>query len=70
MTADILKRLRPKEALVLIKSVGLRKKYEDVLILNYVEDLTYEEISKRIHLTPESVGNLVHKARKQFEKYT
>ena len=70
MNADILKELRPKEALIVIKAVGLRKKYEDVLIMRYVEELSCQEIAdERLHMEVESVRNLVYKSRKQFEKY-
>lgn len=38
--ADRLKEIRPNDALILIKSVGLRKKYEQVLIMRYVYDMS------------------------------
>lgn len=70
MNADILKQIPRHEALILIKAVGLRKKYEQVMIMKYVEDLSYIEIGDRINLTEKSVSNLMVKARRQFDKFT
>lgn len=70
MKADILKQVNRYQAELMIKSCGLRKKYEDVLIMNYVEDLSHQEIADKLNMTRESVGNLVTKSRKLFEKYT
>lgn len=69
MKADILKELRPSVALLLIKTVDLRKKYEEILIMKYVEDLSYKEISDKLGMEEESVKNLACKARKQFDRY-
>ena len=69
MKADILKELRPSVALLLIKTVDLRKKYEEILIMKYVEDLSYKEISDKLGMEEESVKNLASKARKQFDRY-
>lgn len=70
MNADILKQIPRHEALILIKAVGLRKKYEQVMIMKYVEDLSYIEIGDKINLTEKSVSNLMVKARRQFDKFT
>lgn len=70
MNADILKNVNTHEAMVLIKSAGLRKKYEDVLIMRYVDDLSCQDIADIKHLEVESVRNLVWKARKTFDKFT
>jgi hypothetical protein len=35
---DILKELSEAQALIMIKSANLRKKYEEILILRYVEN--------------------------------
>ena len=67
--ADILKELRPNEALLLIKSVGLRKKYEQILIMRYVHDMSCTEIADTLNMEVQSVRNRVCKARKLFEKY-
>lgn len=67
--ADILKELRPNEALLLIKSVGLRKKYEQILIMRYVHDMSCTEIADNLNMEVQSVRNRVCKARKLFEKY-
>ena len=69
MKADILKELRPSVALLLIKTVDLRKKYEEILIMKYVEDLSYKEISDKLGMEEESVKNLACKGRKQFDRY-
>lgn len=70
MNADILKSIPTHEALILIKSVGLRKKYEDILIKRYVDDMSCIDIADEKHMEVESIRNIVWKARKQFEKYT
>lgn len=69
MNADILKDINRYEAEILIRSCGLRKKYERVLLLKYVDDLSYQEIGDRIGMTEKSVSNLMVKARKQFDKF-
>ena len=68
--ADILKNIKTHQALLLIKASGLRKKYEDVLIMRYVKDMSCQEIADKKCMEVESVRNLVWKARKQFDKRT
>lgn len=67
--ADILKELRPNEALLLIKSVGLRKKYEQILIMRYVHDMSCTEIADKLNMEVQSIRNRVCKARTMFDKY-
>ena len=69
MKADILKTLRPSDALLLIKTADLRKKYERVLVMRYVHDKSCQDIADELSIEVESARNLVSKARKQFEKY-
>ena len=69
MKADILKEVRPTDALILIKTADLRKKYENVLIMRYVNDFSCQDIADELSIEVESARNLVSKARKQFEKY-
>lgn len=69
MNAKELSRMRPRDALLIIKALGLRKKHENILIMRYVEELNSEEISEKLCITPESVNNLVCEARKEFDKY-
>lgn len=47
-------------------NVGLRKKYQQVLILKYIDELSNYEIGLRMGYTSETVANLLSKARKQF----
>lgn len=68
MNANILKQVNTKEALILIKSAGLRRKYENVLIKRYVEDKSCIEIADDLGIEVESARNLVSKARKKFEQ--
>lgn len=70
MNADILKQVNTHQALLLIKSAGLRKKYEDILIMRYVDDLSCMDIADMKQMEVESIRNLVWKARKQFDKFT
>lgn len=70
MEANRLKELLPKEALLVIKSVGLRTKYEKRLIQRYVDDLSCYDIADAEHKEVQTIRNEVSKARKLFEKYT
>ena len=70
MNADILKEVNANKARVLIKSAGLRKKDEQVLIMRYVYGMSYQDISDILGITEKSVSNLVTKTRKLFQKYT
>ncbi|RHB08799.1 hypothetical protein DW907_02615 [Holdemanella biformis] len=67
--ANRLKEVRPNDALILIKSVGLRKKYEQVLIMRYVYDMSCTEIADALHMEAQTIRNRVCKARKMFDKY-
>lgn len=64
---DILKRLSKVYLKAIIRGVGLKYKYEQVLWLIYIEELSYAEVSTQLNITKESVGNLVTKARKQLK---
>lgn len=68
--ADKLKELRPMDALVMIKAVGLRKKHEELLIMRYVNDMSCTEIADIKHVDVGTARNMVCKARKMFNKYT
>lgn len=70
MNADVLKEVNANKARVLIKSAGLRKKDEQVLIMRYVYGMSYQDISDILGITEKSVSNLVTKTRKLFQKYT
>ena len=67
--ADILKKVRPQEALNMIKSIGLRKRYENILIMRYVDDMSCMDIADELHVEVETARNSVYMARKQFDKY-
>lgn len=64
---DILKRLSKVYLKAIIRGVGLKYKYEQVLWLIYIEELSYAEVSTQLNITRESVGNLLTKARKQLK---
>lgn len=51
---------------ILLPSLQLKRKYEEILWLYYVEELNHFEISDRMNITKESVGNLLCKARKEM----
>ena len=42
---DILKELSEAQALIMIKSANLRKKYEEILILRYIDNKSCSEIA-------------------------
>lgn len=69
MNVDELKRMRPYEALIVIKALRLRKKYEELLVLRYVDDLSCDEIADKKHKEVQTIRNEVSLARKQFNKY-
>lgn len=64
---DILKRMSKVSLRVIITGIGLKYKYEHILWLIYIDELSYAEIAEELNLTRESVGNLASKARKQFK---
>ena len=51
---------------ILLPSLQLKHKYEEILWLYYVEELDLFQISEKLHLTRESVANLLCKARKSM----
>lgn len=53
---------------LLLPSLQLKRKYEDVLKLYYIDELNHYEIADKLHMTKESVGNLIHTARKEMFK--
>lgn len=69
MVVDDLKDLRPQEALLIIKALGLRKKHEELLIMRYVDELSCEDIADQKCKEVQTIRNEVCKARKIFNKY-
>lgn len=51
---------------ILLPSLQLKRKYEEVLRLYYIDELNHYEIADKLHVTKESVGNLLCKARKEM----
>lgn len=51
---------------IIIPSAGLKSKYETVLVKHYIEEKTHAEIADELHMTKESVGNLICKAKKEL----
>lgn len=70
MSSDLqkqLSRLSKRALRLLIESVGLRKKYREVLIYKYVDELSNYDIGVRMGYTADTVANLLCKARKQLK---
>lgn len=63
---DILKQLSEAQALIMIKSANLRKKYEEILILRYVENKSCSEIADIKGKEVQTIRNEVCTARKKF----
>lgn len=53
---------------ILVPLVGLKNNQATALIDFYVKEMTYYEIGEELGLTPDSVGNLICLARKEFNK--
>ena len=51
---------------ILLPSLELKAKYEEILRLYYIDELNHFEIADKLHMTKESVGNLLCKARKEM----
>lgn len=69
MNADDLKNLPSHQAFIIIKSLGLRYKYEDILILRYVKDMSCDEIADLKNKEVQTIRNEICKARKLFNKF-
>lgn len=64
---DLLKRMSKVYLKIIIPSIGLKNKYEQILWLIYVEELSYSQIADKLKMTRESVGNLATKAKKELK---
>lgn len=51
---------------ILLPSLQLKNKYEEILKLYYIDELNHFEIADKLHMTKESVGNMLCKARKEM----
>lgn len=65
---DILKELSETQALIMIKSANLRKKYESILIMRYVYNKSCGEIADELGKEVQTIRNEVCTARKKFYK--
>ena len=63
---DILTTMNERQLLLLIKSCNLRKKYEDILIMRYVENMSCQEIADLKGKELQTIRNEVCIARKKF----
>lgn len=63
---DILKELSETQALIMIKSANLRKKYESILIMRYVYNKSCGEIADELGKEVQTIRNEVCTARKKF----
>ena len=65
---DILTQMNEQQLLLLIKSCNLRKKYEDILIMRYVKNMSCTEIADLKCKEVQTIRNEVCTARKKFYK--
>ena len=63
---DILTTMNERQLLLLIKSCNLRKKYEDILIMRYVENMSCQEVADLKGKELQTIRNEVCTARKKF----
>lgn len=63
-----LSRLLKQAIKLLIESIGLRRKYRDVLLYKYVHEMSNYDIGIHMGYTSDSVANLLCKARKQLQQ--
>lgn len=63
-----LSRLFKQAIKLLIESIGLRRKYRDVLLYKYVHEMSNYDIGIHMGYTSDSVANLLCKARKQLQQ--
>ncbi len=63
---DILKTISEKQAMIMIKSANLRKKYEEILIMRYVDNMSCQEIADLKGKELQTIRNEVCIARKKF----
>jgi RNA polymerase sigma-70 factor (ECF subfamily) len=60
---------KAEDATVLRKALkGLPQKYRDVLVLYYMEDLSYKEIADVMKRSEGSVTSLLHRAKKKLQR--
>ena len=63
-----LSRLSKQAIKLLIESIGLRRKYRDVLLYKYVHEMSNYDIGIHMGYTSDSIANLLRKARKQLQQ--
>lgn len=63
-----LSRLSKQSIKLLIESIGLRRKYRDVLLYKYVHEMSNYDIGIHMGYTSDNVANLLCKARKQLQQ--
>lgn len=63
-----LSRLSKQAIKLLIESIGLRRKYRDVLLYKYVHEMSNYDIGIHMGYTSDSVANLLCKTRKQLQQ--
>ena len=69
MKALDFKYLKPKEALIMIKSMGLRHRYEKILIQKYVFDMSVKDIASLENKQEQTIKNELNKARRVADKF-
>ena len=63
---NILKTISEKQDMIMIKSANLRKKYEEILIMRYVDNMSCQEIADLKGKELQTIRNEVCIARKKF----
>lgn len=63
-----LSRLSKQAIKLLIESIGLKRKYRDVLLYKYVHEMSNYDIGIHMGYTSDSIANLLCKARKQLQQ--
>jgi len=63
--ADLSKADKSKEVRLVLSM--LSPKYREILVLKFLEELTYEEISDVLHIPMGTVATLIGRAKKQFK---
>jgi hypothetical protein len=51
---------------ILLNGIEMKSKYQTVLWDWYIEEKSYAQIAEELHMTQESIGNLLCEARTEF----
>jgi RNA polymerase sigma-70 factor (ECF subfamily) len=67
---DLVEKSYKKDDIAMIRKIlnSLPEKYRDVLVLKFLEEKNYNEISDILRKPPGTVATLIHRAKKAFRK--